>query len=49
MATKTRRKFSREQYRRWGATGGSPILLAWRDKHPVKGYKVTHGKNGKKK
>ncbi|MCK9369879.1 hypothetical protein M0R04_08245 [Candidatus Dojkabacteria bacterium] len=51
MATKTKgkKKFSHEQYQKWGREGGSPILLSWAAHHPVKGYKVTKGTNGKKK
>ncbi len=45
MAKKT---LSHKDAVRFGKMGGSPILLSWVRKHPVMGYKVTRGKNGKK-
>ncbi len=40
---KTKRKYGANAFRRWGAKGGSPILLAYRLHRPVKGYRVTKG------
>ena len=37
-----KRKYGANAFKRWGEKGGSPILLSYRDKKPVKGYRVTH-------
>jgi hypothetical protein len=39
---KIRKKYGSNAFRTWGKRGGSPILLAYRLHHPVRGYKVSH-------
>jgi hypothetical protein len=38
---KIKGKFGKTCFKRWGASGGSPILRAAVTGKPVKGYKVT--------
>ena len=37
-----KRKYGANAFKRWGSSGGSPILLSYKYKKPVKGYKVSH-------
>jgi hypothetical protein len=40
---KIKKRFGSNAFVKWGRSGGSPILLSYALKKPVKGYKVTHG------
>ena len=44
-AAAIKRKFGANCFKRWGRAGGSPILLSYRLKRPVKGYRVTKTTN----
>lgn len=37
-----KKKYGANAFRTWGRKGGSPILLSYKYKKPVKGYKVSH-------
>ena len=39
--TKIKQKYGKKCFEKWGERGGSPILLSYKYKKPVKGYKVT--------
>jgi hypothetical protein len=39
---KIKRKYGADAFKKFGRKGGSPILLSYALKKPVKGYRVTH-------
>ena len=47
MKRKHGRHLTHAEAVKYGKMGGSPILLAWAKKHPVHGYKVSKGRNGR--